>query len=256
MDTFMDKLAQKLTAQEMIRANSAAETEEMELLKEQVKEYKECLDRLEQLLEGNLDKYQSVQVDSSSIERLVEDGVAKFEQSAENIERVTDVSLARLSRIEQNDELQIKMQLVSDRVAELTNLQDENLADLGTVLEKKIMQVPFMMEDKLAEIPNTLVRKLDEKLEEKFNQNDEASKQQSEVKMIELSESIHRECVKVYRNVQAVIVEENAKLEEHVMDAVNQVNASLNKVFRIAVAAVAVAGAGVVLQLLSAFNFI
>ena len=75
MDTFMDKLAQKLTAQEMIRANSAAETEEMEQLREQVKEYKECLDRLEQLLEGNLEKMQSVQVDSSSIERLVEEGI-------------------------------------------------------------------------------------------------------------------------------------------------------------------------------------
>ena len=35
MDTFMDKLAQKLNAQEMIKANSAADAEEMDQLKSQ-----------------------------------------------------------------------------------------------------------------------------------------------------------------------------------------------------------------------------
>ena len=39
MDTFMDKLAQKLTAQEIIRGNLAADAEEMDTLKEQVKDY-------------------------------------------------------------------------------------------------------------------------------------------------------------------------------------------------------------------------
>ena len=33
MDTFMDKLAQKFTANELIKANTAAETEERNLLK-------------------------------------------------------------------------------------------------------------------------------------------------------------------------------------------------------------------------------
>ena len=43
MDTFMDKLAQKLNAQEMIKANSAADAEEMNQLKNQLREYDECL---------------------------------------------------------------------------------------------------------------------------------------------------------------------------------------------------------------------
>ncbi len=38
MDTFMDKLAQRLTAQEMIRANTAAEVEELNGLRNQVRE--------------------------------------------------------------------------------------------------------------------------------------------------------------------------------------------------------------------------
>ena len=39
MDTFMDKLAQKMNAQEMIKANSAAEAAKMEQLQNQVAEY-------------------------------------------------------------------------------------------------------------------------------------------------------------------------------------------------------------------------
>ena len=44
MDMFMDKLAQKLTAQEIIKANTAADTEELNKLKGQVKDYSACLD--------------------------------------------------------------------------------------------------------------------------------------------------------------------------------------------------------------------
>ena len=49
MDTFMDKLAQKLNAQEMIRANSAADAEEMDQLKSQLREYDECLAQMQQV---------------------------------------------------------------------------------------------------------------------------------------------------------------------------------------------------------------
>ena len=49
MDTFMDKLAQKLNAQEMIKANSAADAEEMDQLKNQLREYDECLAQMQQV---------------------------------------------------------------------------------------------------------------------------------------------------------------------------------------------------------------
>ena len=38
MDMFMDKLAQKLTAQEIIKANTAADVEELNKLKNQIAE--------------------------------------------------------------------------------------------------------------------------------------------------------------------------------------------------------------------------
>ena len=46
MDMFIDKLAQKLTAQEMIKANMAADAEEMNKLKGKTKEYAEALEQI------------------------------------------------------------------------------------------------------------------------------------------------------------------------------------------------------------------
>ena len=46
MDNFIDKLAQKFIAGEVIRANSAAEEKELKKLREQVAEYEKCLQEM------------------------------------------------------------------------------------------------------------------------------------------------------------------------------------------------------------------
>lgn len=56
MDTFMDKLAQKLTAQEMIKANVAAETEELVQLRKQLAEYDACLEKFRRLVDEGAEK--------------------------------------------------------------------------------------------------------------------------------------------------------------------------------------------------------
>ena len=58
MDMFMDKLAQKLTAQEMIKANTAADTEELNRLKSRVAAYNECLEKLQKLIDEGLQFFQ------------------------------------------------------------------------------------------------------------------------------------------------------------------------------------------------------
>ena len=46
MDTFIDKLAQKRNAQEIIRANTAAEAQKMEKLEKQVEAYEGLLQEM------------------------------------------------------------------------------------------------------------------------------------------------------------------------------------------------------------------
>ncbi|MBR1930932.1 MAG: hypothetical protein IJ833_05585 [Lachnospiraceae bacterium] len=282
MDTFMDKLAQKLTAQEMINANTAAETEEMNRLREEVAEYKECLEKLQQLLESGADRLESgaarfeagagklenaqidnsgierlveeslykireAQVDNSSIERLVEESISRLEQSGNEIERISDVTMAKLSQIRQSDEMLDQIRAIESKVAALTTLQDENLADLGSILEKKIMQVPYMVEERMAQTPDGLSTTLDAKFEERAA----STKEMIDAKALEMSEGFHRECVKVYRNVQAVVVEENAKQQEQVEDTMSRQRDSLKKVFYVSAAAAVISGLSLVFQVLS-----
>ena len=49
MDNFIDKLAQKFSAQDIIKANSEAETAEYEKLKLQVSEYEKILQEMRKL---------------------------------------------------------------------------------------------------------------------------------------------------------------------------------------------------------------
>ena len=46
MDNFIDRLAQKFTAGEVIRANSVTEEREFKRLREQVAEYERCLQEM------------------------------------------------------------------------------------------------------------------------------------------------------------------------------------------------------------------
>ena len=49
MDNFIDKLAQKFTAGEVIKANQAAEEGELRRLREQVAEYERCLQEMRKI---------------------------------------------------------------------------------------------------------------------------------------------------------------------------------------------------------------
>lgn len=49
MDNFMDKLAQRFNAQEIIKANSQAEAQELDKLRMQMDAYDECLKEMRRL---------------------------------------------------------------------------------------------------------------------------------------------------------------------------------------------------------------
>ena len=64
MDIFTDKLAQKLTAQEIIKANTAADTEELNRLKSRSAEYTECLVKMRKLMEEGAEKLSGIRTES------------------------------------------------------------------------------------------------------------------------------------------------------------------------------------------------
>ena len=155
MDSFMDKIAQKFTAQDMIKANSAAEEKEMKRLKMQIAEYDERLQEMRKLNLKNLELADQLQ--------------ALMAQGQEKVEAIQSVS-------KDTDDTEWK------------NLEQQMQA-LSAALEAQ------------------------------------------NVRMTELSDQImdhvHKEDVKVYRNVQAAVAEENKSLSENVLKEIGKKNGAV-----------------------------
>lgn len=280
MDMFMDKLAQKLTAQEIIKANTAADTEELNQLKGQVKDYSECLDRLEQLIEDASEKLSGTQsVDGESINRIqavLEDRLdtmakaltAQMEIFDKNNNTVMQQEAAQKDFFAQQKEQAARQQEIAEQQRELTaqlksleEKQQEVLAGLKALTE--VHQAAVQNMEKL-EVGQQAVSGKIEEVERGFAEKLEGlQKEESgaplDEKIDAMEENVHKECVKVYRNVQAVVMEESAKQKEAVEELDKRVKESGGKmglILGISIAALICSLAGTILQCLTIFNLI
>ena len=131
MENFIDKLAEKLNAGEMIRANRAADTEQMERLQSRIREYERCLGQM------------------TLLNRELQETVKKI-----NADKTQEM------------ETLAAMEKAVEVLQQAVNQQHKSVDGLKHSLEEGSVRT---------------------------------------------NDYVHKENVKVYRNVQAVIVEENAK---------------------------------------------
>jgi len=143
MDNFMDKLAQKFNAGELIKANTQAETMEMQRMRDQIQQYDNCLQEMRKL-------------------------TLKNTELADYIQKLTSDSISRVHLEERNSEEQI------------------------TLTAKEIEKQSALIDDKMSELKEIL----------------ENNRKDSENRFIQADDFVHKENVKVYRNVQAAMVEE------------------------------------------------
>lgn len=220
---FMDKLAQKLNAQEIIKANTAADTEELNRLKNQVAQYNECLDKLRKLIDESTEEMKGASQESAAgISRLLEESLAKIREIRQESTDAADDKVNGLADSVNThfDSLNAQLDAVNLNLDNVTNAVSEIRDQMASAQENK----------------------KDDGLEERF---------------ASVEENVHKECVKVYRNVQAVVVEESgkqAKALEEITAKVNSFNGKLGAVLGISIAALVFALAGTVLQVLNALG--
>ena len=197
----MDKLAQKISAQEMIKANSQAEAEEMQRLQMQVSEYEKILQEMRKL------NYRNTEL-SEKLDLMIGDNAGKIQNMKEEEQRL---------------------------IAALRDLTDEQTRNREAELERREEE---RLERERAEEARkqTDITAITDLLENKFQKSDDF---------------VHKENVKVYRNVQAVVVDEikrsveNAQSEQSALK--KELNAKLNKVLVISVISMLASAASVVL---------
>lgn len=219
MDMFMDKLAHKKTAQEIIRANSEADAEEMERLKEQTAEYREILGQMQKLV-----------ADCEHINRLTENAVSGIEQSrgsAGELEKLGTAVEEMKTDIAQIRAAAARMESETAELKSAVAGMEPEAAEMKSAVEQ--------MKSETAEMKSAVAE----------------MKEEAAAKAAATDENTHRECVKVYRNVQAVVVDENGKQKEAIVAAVGASKGRLGAVLGVSIAALIVALGGVVFQVLT-----
>lgn len=180
MDNFIDKLAQKFTAGEVIRANQAAEEQELRRLRQQVAEYENCLQEMRKLQLLNTETAESMK-----------------QLQACNTEAAESMRQLQACNAETAESLK---QLLEKSYADLDRLTRESL--------DKITQLTVVNQDKGRE------EELDRLLKTL-----EANQKEIADWFKRADDFLHKENVKVYRNVQAVVVEENKAKTEAILAA-------------------------------------
>lgn len=171
MDNFMDKVAEKLNSQELIRANAAADAAALEnlekqlaLFKDQMEKYDDCLQEMRRLNLKNIESAQGVQ-------ELAATANEKLGQS------LGEVEAASVSRIKETSDLSI---------AGINQTLNKSLAKIAEIKENA---------DSLERITEDMSG-LQTKIEERFRN---------------MEDFLHIDNIKVYRNVQAAMMEELEK---------------------------------------------
>lgn len=257
MDTFIDKLAQRLTAQEMIKANTAADAEELHKVQGQVKQYEAYLDemknisaatteavsRLEQASEGSaemIDRLEHASVASASVIERLEGAIESALQAINRMEHMQEASTELVDKLEHASVASAATSENIDRVvnAGIEKLQhaEVNTDGINQLVQTSISKINGMQQN--TDNFQTLLR------DSAISQNDT------------ISDFVHKESVKVYRNVQAVVVEEAAKQTEG-QEKVNKSNSGkLGAILGISVVALLASVGSLIFQILAFLHII
>lgn len=168
MDNFIDKLAQKFIAGEVIKANSVAEERELKRLREQVAEYEQCIQEMKKLQMTN----------TRTAAQLRE----MMEEQREGVKKLTEESIRKLEQVKEEE-----------------TKKDKAYGDTLEAAQKTMEELMLSMKQQWENL-----EKNHKEIEKWFQKADDY---------------LHKENVKVYRNVQAVIVEETGKKSEEIIKA-------------------------------------
>ena len=296
MDNFIDRLAQKFTAGEVIRANSAAEERELKRLREQVAEYERCLqemrkvqmintqtaqqlhdlmvesaDSIHKLTAESTEAFQKMMIESAEgYQSLMADSKEEYQkltrESAEGYQKLATESIDQYQKLTQEC-MDSYRKLAAESVENLQKCTQESGESYQKLTEEslaKITAIQVEAEDQKAEAKKGILaavmtmEKVEGKVVEMHKTVTELTevleKNQKEVSewFQQADDFLHKENVKVYRNVQAVVVEEVGNKAEMIMKAQEEsVKKSSKLILTFAALSAAAAVANLVLQFLA-----
>lgn len=223
MDNFIDKFAQRKNAQEIIRANAMAEEKERERLQSKLSEYELAMQEMRQCNLQNLENAEKVKELLEASLNKINEVQKKDEQNDQNFDKMIG-------------EVRTLLEGLKDQVEELLTAQGEEMSAFRKEQSALITEQNTQMRELMDSQKEALEEKI--KAAEDFN---------------------HKEAVKVYRNVQAVIEgalpKQTAEITESVRKLTEKGKASAGLMV-IGVLTLLAAGANVVIEVLRILGYI
>lgn len=219
MDNFMDKIAQKLGAQEAIRANAAADAAQMEKLEAQVAQYDACMKEMRKLNLKNVENEEKVKALLDESNRQIKES---FEKNNGQLEQLFENSSEQLGQMFSKSSQQLE-QLLEMNSARIQRLADECIEKIKSTQT----EVWDEAKDAVLEVKDAVAGAKDnesevQKLLEELKEATVSDKEKIEELFKQSDEYVHKENVKVYRNVQAVVVEELEKQTQALLSSQQQ----------------------------------
>lgn len=171
MDNFMDQMIQRFNSQDMIRANAAADAAELESLEKQMTLFREQMNKYDTCLQEMRRLSAQSMENAQGVRQLADSAGEQLGKTAEQVEAVS------VSKINETSQLSIEG---------INKTVDEGLAKIAEIQESS---------GNLEGITEAMTELLS-KQEEMFRG---------------LEDYLHTDNVKVYRNVQASMIEELEK---------------------------------------------
>ena len=209
MDNFMDKLAHRFNAQEIIKANSQAEAEEMSKLREQMKAYDECLEEMRRLSLKNIETAEQIRGMAEQVDQLTKRALASIEEKeGKDCGQAGQIEIVREEIRAAQEEAKRSQEEIKQAQEDARQVQEEirqaqeagkQAQEEARQVQEEIKTVQENIRTALLEVRDTLAQGdiLAAEAREKLTSANDG-----------LEDFMHRESVKVYRNVQAVVAEE------------------------------------------------
>lgn len=183
MDNFMDKLAQRFTAQEMIKANSQAEAQELNKVREQIRAYDECLQEMRRINLKNVEAAEQVRMLAGQVNDLAGQAINTVKESERKDNAQLDAALSELKAV---------VAKAQEQMAENGKLALQQAEETGRLVRQQVEESVGALREQ----------------QEKMGERTEQEQKLLQEMRSQLEEFMHKESVKVYRNVQAVMLDE------------------------------------------------
>lgn len=296
MDNFMDKLARRFNAGEMIKANAQAEARDLKRAKERAAEYErlmqemrrlnlknvEVTEQVQQLIQCGIEQFEGygsseellmnkigeteeavkeeISAKIAEIEQLLNQGLLQNQRAIADVVRELNEKTGEDPRLEDSlSRLETAMLLEIERLLNQSMLQNQRaIADAVRTLEEKVGD-DSGMEDSFERLETAItssryateesIRQLAEAIsnialsfqnvEEQFQNMEESLRATRELLVTmrmsmdeshkNLEDHVHKENVRVYRNVQASVQEETAKKARELGERLDKLELSARK---------------------------